>query len=667
MQSPRDSRLGKWLSSSLVYFGPGLLLAITAAGEAGITEALEIGAHYGIALTWVIIITLIFKFAFTTGIARYTLATGKTIFEGVSELPGPKNWGSYFTIICYLIETLSLGAMCIFMATFLDYLFPGIYHLLLIGICILLLVMLVLRTYIYHHFELVMAIIVILLAIAMVFLLCNISVPIGSLLDGLKPNIPEGSESSILAIIGVVGSGLNLMLYSVWLEKRIRVREESTTKVCALHNEVFFKRYIKSIRIDLIVGFTIVAIITLAFMALGYAAFQSSFLTHETVINLDTLLSMTTNLIIQIPFGPQITLIVLTLIFFGSITVGVDARASAVTKILKDLRSKAGKPIKNTSITYNICLLVFVVIMAIALLINNPTDTIRVISVLCALMFGIFGFILLYLNSKLPNYARGSRIWMLFIAVGSILSIVVALLLQKTIINTGFPLIKNLIICLLGVYIFSKTPTFKRFIDGVATISDKFWLIFLFSVLTVLGTVWGSTTNFNLIAGEPEYFIANFSSIGPILAGFIGGPIPGLITGIVGGLTTFLIYGNIANLGIPSIILPIFAGLVAGIAIYIWKGKLTYLRAGLLGAAIEIVYIFSFIPTYIFITGTTTVQNTLFFIGSISLPMIITTVIGVMFFVYIIRKKGEGIKEPMNPSNRLFLFSKRKRRDGEEK
>ena len=126
------------VKDKLVFFGPGLLLAITAAGEAGITEALEIGAHFHLTLLWVVILTLLFKYAFTTGIARYTLATGKTIFEGFGSLPGPKNWGFILTIVSYLVEVVSVGAMILFVATFLDYLIPGTYYIPLLGIFILL-------------------------------------------------------------------------------------------------------------------------------------------------------------------------------------------------------------------------------------------------------------------------------------------------------------------------------------------------------------------------------------------------------------------------------------------------------------------------------------------------------------------------------------------------
>ncbi|HJJ58972.1 MAG TPA: Nramp family divalent metal transporter, partial [Methanocorpusculum sp.] len=171
MEEEKKPKVLGGIKDKLVFFGPGLLLAITAAGEAGITEALEIGAHFHLTLLWVVILTLLFKYAFTTGIARYTLATGKTIFEGFGSLPGPKNWGFILTIVSYMVEVVSVGAMILFVATFLDYLIPVTYYIPLLGIFILLLVLLVLRTHVYHHFELIMAGMVVLLSFIAVFAL----------------------------------------------------------------------------------------------------------------------------------------------------------------------------------------------------------------------------------------------------------------------------------------------------------------------------------------------------------------------------------------------------------------------------------------------------------------------------------------------------------------
>lgn len=614
------SSIASWFKDRLIFFGPGLLLAITAAGEAGITEALEIGAHFGLSLIWVVIIALLFKYAFTTGIARYTLATGKTIFEGINSLPGPKNWGMVFTIVSYLIETLSVGAMILFCATFVNYLLPGVYSLILIGVFILVLAMLVLRTHVYHHFEKVMAAMVLFMGVMMVIVLVTFPFNLDMVLGGVVPNIPEGSETSILAIIGVVGSGLNLMLYSVWLEKKIRIKHNSDLKTVSN-----FRKYLKSVKSDIAIGFIIVALVTIGFMAIGYAGFQTAFLPHGTHLTLDTLISFLSSLSAQFPFGVYILMIFLAIIFFGSVTVGLDARASAITKIIKRTRAEAGKPVKNPSIIYNLCLLVFAALMLIAILINSPMQTIRTISVICAVLFGIFGLILLYLNTKLPAYARGSRLWMLFIGIGSVVAIFVALLLEGSILTHGVEILKNLLLCLLAVYIFVKSKMFKRCVEGTANLADKFWLVIICGAISIYGTFGGVDLN---------GYILNFRDLGPMLAGFIGGPVPGLIAALIGGIYRLSLGGATA---VPCLIATIAAGLIAGFAARYWKGQLTVPRVIIVAIIAECLHILSIFPTYVLLAGTMDAYQIFDVISSTLLSMIIVNGFGLVCFAYFAR------------------------------
>lgn len=646
----------KWCKENLLFFGPGLLLAITAAGEAGITEALEIGAHFGLSLAWVVIITLLFKYAFTTGIARYTLATGKTIFEGISELPGPFNWGSIFIIIIYLIETLSVGAMVLFTVTFTEYLLPGSYETILFAIIIIVLALLVLRTHIYHHFELVMAFFVLILAGLVFSFLIGFPMMGENLLNGIIPSIngvPKGSEESILAIIGVVGSGLNLMLYSVWMEKKIRVmRESSPEKAEYIKSESFFNKFIKSVRHDILIGFIIVAIITIGFMTLGYAGFSISFMPHGSELTLDCLLGQVGHIFNAVPGIIYLFLGFVTLIFFGSITVGLDARATAITKVVKLIRKKEGKPVKNASLVYNVCMIIFIVMMFIAVLINQPMQTIRFISVLCALLFGVVGFMLLYLNSKLPTYAKGNRFWILFIGLGSVLSIYFGLVLEGSILEFGMPLVKEMLLCLLVVYLFTKSKMFQRIVDGKGTLADKFWLIFICGAMSIYGTIGGQPM-------EGGYII-NFRDFGAMAAGLLGGPVVGVIAGLIGGIYRLNLGGATA---VPCLLSTVFAGLLAGIAIRKWQGKFTAKRIILLVCAVEILHIVVIAPTYCMAFNTMALPDIINMILTVLFPMILVNAAGLLLSMYFthnrvdIHKGGlqkKSIKECWNEIKLLF-------------
>ena len=628
------------IKDKLVFFGPGLLLAITAAGEAGVTEALEIGAHFQLTLLWVIILTLLFKYAFTTGIARYTLATGKTIFEGFGSLPGPKNWGFILTIVSYLVEVCSIGAMILFVATFFNYLIPGTYYIPLAGIFILLLVLLVLRTHVYHHFELIMAGMVVLLSIFAVIVLSFYTATPEYFLNGLTFKIPEGSETSVLAILGVVGSGLNIMLYSVWLERRIRKKKVAEADHYHLGNQSFFRRYIRSVRLDILIGFLIVAVVTVAFMEIGHYSYLWSFLPHEGITySVDLLVSQVSTVFNVFPFGVYFFLIFVTLIFFGAATVGLDARTTAVMKTLIKMRETGGKKVTNHSRVYNICLGVFALFILGAILINEPMHTIRTVSVICAILFGIFGFMLLYLDSKLPEYARGSRFWMLFIGIGSALSIFVALLLQGSILDLGFPLLKEMMIFIAVLFLFTRTKMFKRIMAGMGNISDKFWLVVIFGALSVYASLFG------ILLPGTDNIIINFRDLGPVIAGLLGGPVVGVFAGLVGGLFRLGMGGVTA---VPCCIGTIAAGLMAGIAVRMWKGKITVPRLIGLGAAAECFHLLFVFPTYEFITSQMTVPAVLDVIFQAAPSMTIVMVMGLLLF-YLFIRKTPLVKEAENP------------------
>lgn len=627
-------RFIKWFKSNFVFFGPGLLLAITAAGEAGVTEAIEIGAHYGLLLIWVVIITLIFKFAFTKGIARYTLATGNTFFDGLSTLPGPKHWGSYLIIVSYFIEIFAVGAMLVMAATFLDYLIPGVYTILLIVIFLTLLAITILRTRGYHYFEYIMACVVVVMAFFIVFCLADYPMSFEMVLEGITPNIPSGSETAILAILGVVGSGLNLMLYSVWLNEKTKRHDDKSKDVCELHNEAFFKKYIKSVSFDVLIGFIFVAVITIGFMFLGYAGFTVSFMPHGSELNLDIIITQVVYILNTIPFGVYIFLAFVSIIFFGSVVIGLDARSKALTGVVSRLYADHKNRPVNTERVYPFVLLALVIAMGISFVIGDPMKTIRSISSICAILFGIFGFILIYLNYKLPKYARGSRLWILIIGVGSALSVYVVLLMESSFLTFGIPLIEHMLVIMVVIFIFTKSAMFKKLISGKANTLDKLWTIGLFGVLSIYGVYRGVMT------GDAGGVLFNFADIGPAIAGLIGGPLVGGLAGLIGCAYRFTLGGDTV---LSCSIAMIFSGIIAGYAVKKWNGKITYLRVFLLSLIIQGFNLVVLMGGIGLVQGLST-EALSYLISTTFIPMFAVNFIGLMIFVFISKNFGNFIQ-----------------------
>ena len=63
--------------------GPGIVIAATGLGAGDLIAASVAGAKYGTALLWAAVIGAVMKFALNEGLARWQLATGTTLLEGV--------------------------------------------------------------------------------------------------------------------------------------------------------------------------------------------------------------------------------------------------------------------------------------------------------------------------------------------------------------------------------------------------------------------------------------------------------------------------------------------------------------------------------------------------------------------------------------------------------
>lgn len=76
----------------LTLVGPGLVWAAEYIGSGETTMGPRIGALFGVAYLWLIILTLILKYFVGLGAGYYTTITGEGAIDMFSRVPGPKNW-----------------------------------------------------------------------------------------------------------------------------------------------------------------------------------------------------------------------------------------------------------------------------------------------------------------------------------------------------------------------------------------------------------------------------------------------------------------------------------------------------------------------------------------------------------------------------------------------
>lgn len=207
------------LTAALRLVGPGIVVAATGVGAGDLVAAAKAGATFGLPVLWAAGLGAVLKFVLAEGVARWQLATGKTVLQGWTERFGRpvQIWFLAYLVLWTLIVAAALMSAC-GLAT--HALFPqvsvaagGVLH----GLAALLFVWLEG----YGPFERAMK-----FAIALMFLsiLGSAAVqapPLEATLRGLViPSVPAGSPILLLGMVGGVGGTLTLLSYNYWIREK---------------------------------------------------------------------------------------------------------------------------------------------------------------------------------------------------------------------------------------------------------------------------------------------------------------------------------------------------------------------------------------------------------------------------------------------------------------
>lgn len=246
-----------WIS----VLGPGLLVAATGVGAGDLMTAGFAGSHLGTAVLWAVVLGGVLKFTLTEGLARYQLATGRTLLEGsVREFGKPIHLA--FLVLYVLPWTIWVGsALMSACGVAAHALFPvfetpergkvvfGMLHS-AIG------VVLVWRGG-FRFFERFMSLAVGLM-FACVIVTAVLLAPLpAELLTGLfVPRIPDADGAGLgwtVALLGGVGGTLSILCYGYWIREHGREGLE----------------HARTCRIDLGVGYVATCLFGLAMVVIG--------------------------------------------------------------------------------------------------------------------------------------------------------------------------------------------------------------------------------------------------------------------------------------------------------------------------------------------------------------------------------------------------------------
>ena len=237
--------------------GPGLMVAATGVGAGDLTGGTVAGSRYGLVLIWAVVLGAFFKFVLTEGLARWQLATDKTLVEGWAEyLPGwvKAYFGVYLFLWTVAVSAAMANACGLGISNLTGNAIPtswgAVIHSLIGGAFV----------WIggFRGFERLMQVLVGVMVVGIVVAAALTLENLGGSIQGLLiPRIPAGSTSTLFALIGGVGGTITILNYNYWM------REDKITGGESL-------RYV---RVDLTIAYVVTAALGIAILMMANRTF----------------------------------------------------------------------------------------------------------------------------------------------------------------------------------------------------------------------------------------------------------------------------------------------------------------------------------------------------------------------------------------------------------
>ncbi len=243
--------------------GPGLVVAATGVGAIDLVATLIAGSKYGYALLWCVVVGCVMKVVLVEGVGRYTLASGKTIYEGWSSLG---RWTTIYFAPYIVVWGFVYGAAAMAGTGLpLASLFP-VFSVKTWGILSGLIGLALVWLGRYGMFEKVCAALVGIMFVTMVGAALITLPNLPELLTGLLPTIPDGGIIYVLSLAGGVGGTITLAAYGYW------IREKGwTTPV-----------HMRLMRIDNRIAYTVTGLFVVATLIVGAELLYSAKIAVET-------------------------------------------------------------------------------------------------------------------------------------------------------------------------------------------------------------------------------------------------------------------------------------------------------------------------------------------------------------------------------------------------
>mgnify|MGYP001816995548 FL=1 len=250
-----NNKTGWW-----TILGPGLLVAATGIGAGDLATASFSGSILGTAILWAAVVGAFLKYVVTEGLARWQLATGDTLLEGlVRRIGRPVGWFflPYLIIWSFFVASALMSGCGVTLHAMFPLFDDAAHGKIVFGALSSLVGLALVFAGGYALFDKIMRVCIGVMFVTVIVTAVLLWPGTGEVLGGLfVPAIPDVDGQGItwtVALIGGIGGTFTVLCYGYW------IREEGRTG----------SAFLKTCRIDLISGYAITALFGIAMVIIG--------------------------------------------------------------------------------------------------------------------------------------------------------------------------------------------------------------------------------------------------------------------------------------------------------------------------------------------------------------------------------------------------------------
>ena len=248
------------ISRFFAIVGPGLLVAATGVGMGDLATGSFAGSMLGVAILWAVLLGAFLKFIVTEGIARWQLASGQSVIEGMAARLGPIPlylFLPYLLLWSFFTATAMMSGCGVTLHALIPVFDDPRTGKIVFGIISSLIGTVMVYYGGYRLFEKIMTACILLMFATVVVTAFALWPGTGVIMSGLLvPTIPDVSGEGFtwtVALIGGVGGTVSVLSYGYWIREEGRT-DPSQIGIC---------------RLDLGTGYLMTAIFGMAVIIIG--------------------------------------------------------------------------------------------------------------------------------------------------------------------------------------------------------------------------------------------------------------------------------------------------------------------------------------------------------------------------------------------------------------